>query len=495
MKSLPFFSPGVVRKRIRFGFVIAVFLIASGFLLTLLSYIQYGRYSEEIDRSNALTIRVAKLLALMVDVETGVRGYAATEDRIYLEPYQRAIVRIPDELKQLQVQAGRDERLYKHVDTLVRQANEEVQFAHRLIESVKERDPASVTQSYMLVGKVRMDRLRAQIARMTAEEYGRRQNLTRQAGNSYRYTVIILFVLSLLTFIALVVSYNLLSNELNTREQTERQLLTFEQELKEKIRLLEISNEELERFAFVASHDMQEPLRKIQSFGFLLRDRFELQLAEEGKNYLAKMLQSAERMSKMIKDLLNFSRISNKQEPFRPVPLKEVVLGILSDQELKIKTMGADIQLGDLPVVEAVPSQMDHLFNNLLSNALKFTRPGEKPVITVASERVDGGLFEELIPGKSYCKVSIADNGIGFDEKYLDHIFKIFQRLHGKSTYEGTGIGLAICKRIVSYHKGVITARSMPGEGACFIVVLPENQTQPKHDTTAVHETHSHLIG
>ena len=151
--------------------------------------------------------------------------------------------------------------------------------------------------------------------------------------------------------------------------------------------------------------------------------------------------------------------------------------------------------MGYLPTVSAVPSQMDHLFNNLISNALKFIRPDTQPLLRIEAQPVDGGNYAELTPGRRYVEITVADNGIGFDEKYLDHIFKVFQRLHGKTAFEGTGIGLAICRRVVVYHHGYLTARSQPGQGTTFVVVLPESQSPQAHDRPTAAENYSYSAG
>jgi PAS domain S-box-containing protein len=246
----------------------------------------------------------------------------------------------------------------------------------------------------------------------------------------------------------------------------------LEREIAERLRVeaeLARSNRELEQFAYVASHDLQEPLRKVQVFGERLKAKQAHAFDEQGLDYLERMQDAARRMQRMINDLLTFSRVATRVEPFVPVDLCRVAREAVSDLEIQIERTGGRIVIGDLPTLEADPSQMRQLLENLIGNGLKFHRQGVAPVVEITSKRIEG-------PEGELCQVLVKDNGIGFDEKYLDRIFKPFQRLHGRGKYPGTGIGLAICRRIAERHGGDITAHSAPGAGATFIVTLPVKQ-------------------
>ncbi len=245
---------------------------------------------------------------------------------------------------------------------------------------------------------------------------------------------------------------------------------------------LERSNRELQDFAYVASHDLQEPLRKLQAFGSRLDTRYADNLPPDGRDYLDRMQSAAGRMSTLIEDLLTFSRVTSRANDFSAVDLVQIVRDVLSDLELAVEESGATVDIAPLPSIDADPTQMRQLFQNLVSNALKFRREDQTPVITVTSELVETP--DDLPNGEpgSYCRITVCDNGIGFDEKYLEKIFTVFQRLHGQTAYPGSGIGLAVCRKIVERHHGVITARSSPGEGAAFVITLPlhlANRDQP----------------
>ncbi len=236
---------------------------------------------------------------------------------------------------------------------------------------------------------------------------------------------------------------------------------------------LERSNRELQDFAYIASHDLQEPLRKIRAFGDRLQSRYHEQLDEHGRDYLERMQRAVTRMQTLIQDLLTYSRVTTKAQPFMPVELNVVVREVLSDLETRLEEVGGQVEVVNLPTIEADRTQMQQLFQNLISNALKFHKAGQAPLVTIAAE-----MLPEPTHGTQFCQITVQDNGIGFDEKYLERIFGVFQRLHGRVSYEGSGIGLAICRKIVERHGGRLTARSKVGEGATFIVILPVKQTQ-----------------
>ncbi len=265
--------------------------------------------------------------------------------------------------------------------------------------------------------------------------------------------------------------YKQLNEQLEDRvRQRTAQLETANQALVTSTQQLEASNLELHDFASVASHDLQEPLRKVQVFGSRLKNDYGAALDTQGRDFLERMLNAAQRMRSLVEDLLAFSRVTSQARPFVAVDLSSVTQEVLSDLEVRIAETAARVEVGDLPIIDADPLQMRQLLQNLIGNALKFRKKGCSPRVRVQAgpDAEDGSV-----------RLTVEDDGIGFDEKYLDRIFTVFQRLHGRTEYEGTGIGLAICRKIAQRHGGEITAMSAAGQGATFVVNLPRRTIQP----------------
>lgn len=264
------------------------------------------------------------------------------------------------------------------------------------------------------------------------------------------------------------------------RDITEQRLA--ENEVKKHVKELNRSNQELEEFAYVASHDLQEPLRKISTFSDRLNEKYADVLTGDGEMYLERIMASAGNMRMLINNLLEFSRIARSTQPFANVGINFIVHQVKTDLELTIEETGTIIKVGTLPEVEASFLQMKQLFMNIISNAIKFRKEDVPPQINIDSRTLSAEEKKQyqLSADKVYYRIQVTDNGIGFEKEYAQRIFQIFQRLHGKAEYPGSGIGLAICKKIVEHHHGLIFADSNLGSGAQFVIVLPETQPGPK---------------
>jgi signal transduction histidine kinase len=292
-----------------------------------------------------------------------------------------------------------------------------------------------------------------------------------------------LLILKVKTFLKLYDQQNelknirdLLSKEIEIRKEAQENLelkvTERTQELLVKNEELEFRNHELQQFAWVVSHDLKEPLRKIEIFIKMIQERY-LKDDDTARDYVQRTIRSAQRMSKLITDLLDYSRLSSTVVPVK-TDLNEIFTEVLSDFDYLIEQKQAVIKIQSLPMLTGVSSQLRQLFQNLVGNSLKFAKDGVPPVIEVTAEIIEDKEFESKVsPEGKFCRIIVKDNGIGFNEIYLDKIFKIFQSLNDRNSYEGTGIGLAIANKIIERHNGLITAKSSPDNGACFIIVLP----------------------
>lgn len=264
--------------------------------------------------------------------------------------------------------------------------------------------------------------------------------------------------------------------EIRERITSEERVRDLNHKLIENIQRLESANKELDRFAFMASHDLQEPLRKIRLFASKLLIKYHEQLDNEGKNDFERIERAAERMQTLIHDILTFSRVSEEPAIFVTTEIGAVVQDVLRELEEEIAKKQATIQLGKLPAAPVNPGLLKLLFHNLIGNALKYSKKDVPPVITIRTEDT----AEAPTPGDAakYLRITVKDNGLGFDQRYAEEVFGMFKRLHQETKLEGTGIGLALCKRIAEHHNGFISALSKVNEGSVFILSLPLSQKE-----------------
>jgi light-regulated signal transduction histidine kinase (bacteriophytochrome)/CheY-like chemotaxis protein len=265
--------------------------------------------------------------------------------------------------------------------------------------------------------------------------------------------------------------------EIQERMASEEKVKQLNRQLLENIASLESANKDLDRFAFMASHDLQEPLRKIRTFSDRLFVKYKEALDDDGKANLFRIQKAAERMQNLITDILTFSKISSERVEFEQSDLNRIIADVISDMDEEVRSKGAAIEVEKLPLLMVNPGLIKPLFQNLIGNALKYSKKNVAPCIFI---KADLGVKNQSFPGqftKNYCRIFIQDNGIGFDQRYAEEIFGMFKRLHRNSEFEGTGIGLALCKKIVEQHNGFISARSKVGEGSTFIISLPVQHT------------------
>lgn len=470
--------------RLTVAFGLAILLIILNGVVSYRSVKTLIDNNEQVIHTQDVLEDLQELRTNVVQAESDARGYIISGDAVYLDSYHTVREQIAAKvasLKSLTADNASHQQKFPALDAA---------FANRfelLDEYIKRREEQGtefVLQSNQSgEGKRRMDALRAVIGEISRDERSLLAARTTQSRDSGQRTLLT-FVLANGVLLALLCLVFYLSmryigerrrNEANLQaahDQLEARVIERTDELNDLNTELNRSNRELQDFAFVASHDLQEPLRKIQAFGDRLKSKHGPDLNENARDYLDRMQNAAGRMHTLINDLLGFSRVTTKAQPFVPTDLNSVAREVLNDLEVRVLDNGGHVDVGDLPTIDADPLQMRQLLQNLIGNALKFHRPGVPPIIKVTGDvSANGG---------SELKLTVEDNGIGFDEKYLDRIFTPFQRLHGRGEYEGTGIGLAVCRKIVERHGGVLAAKSKPGEGSAFTATLPVKQQKEK---------------
>jgi len=261
-----------------------------------------------------------------------------------------------------------------------------------------------------------------------------------------------------------------LENEINERKMSEEKIRELNRQLLHNITSLETANKDLDRFVFMASHDLQEPIRKIRTFCDMVNNYSDEPIGENTRNYLKRIQHSAIRMQSLIADIFAFSTVSDDKGEFAVTDLNVIIGDVIHDMETEITQKKAIIETGSIPPIQVKPGLIRLLFQNIVGNALKYSKKDVQPQISISAEIVTSS--QGPIDAR-YCRIYVEDNGIGFEQKYAEQIFDMFRRLHGFNEYEGTGIGLALCKKIVEKHNGFINARSQTGKGSTFIVSLP----------------------
>ena len=453
-----------------FGTALAIIL-----LLGILSYGSLVRDDEDrawVVHTDYVLATLDGVLADLIDAETGERGFIIAGDEIYLQPYAEATERIRQHLHDLReltrdnpVQQHALDRLEPAIDAKLKQLRDRIE--------LRRQSPAAVAQIVReRLGKQTMDQIRSQIAEMKQVELGLREKRLANADASSRRTRLLIISGKGLAFFFLLFAAVVVRREMAQRRQAEaivRELnVTLEHrveertaELKAREQDLSRSNAELQQFAYVASHDLQEPLRMVASFTQLLARRYRDKLDKDAHDFINFAVDGATRMQTLISDLLNYSRVGTQGKPFEKTDCNAVLNQILRSLKLTIQEQHAVITSDPLPVVMADRVQLGQLFQNLITNAIKF-HGANVPRVHVSAQR-DGAKW----------KLSVRDNGIGIPPEHAERVFVIFQRLHTKTEYPGTGIGLAVCKKIVERHGGRIWPESAPGGGTTLWFTIP----------------------
>jgi signal transduction histidine kinase len=454
-----------VQKKIRLGFFVAftVIIVASicSFLVTktLLDNARWLNKTIEISKSLEVITKQLK------DAESALRGYRLTEDTAFLRPtmHERSI-KIEEEYMLLRRITADSRQQQLHLDTLKRLLEKKYQ---QLIAGEARLSKPRVDTNAVQEGEKWMDKIDLKVQDMLNIENSKLQQKSSVQDFFSAIWIPVIFISSLMAILIGIYSYVTLTREFRLQLHIESRLKLYQHDLQQNIKLLNKSNEELEQFAYVASHDLQEPLRKISTFSDRLQTRYGDQLPQEASDLILRMVGAVGRMRILINDLLLFSRAGRiTPENIEKVDITQMVQEVISDLEVSLQEKKAMVNISPLPVVEGNPTSFHQLFQNIIANAIKFADPNRQLVVRVRAEQEN-----------NLCRIYIEDNGIGFEPAYAERIFLLFQRLHGMSEYSGTGIGLAICKKIVDSHHGHITALGSPGKGATFIIELPLTQT------------------
>lgn len=477
----------------RTKFLSHAWLLSLGLMLALLvlnGFISYLAITRLINNEDKIhhtlnTLNVIKdTFSTITDAETGQRGYLISGDAAYLEPYYVAIKEFNFHLNHLLQLDSDAQPQQPRINTLAQLAQAKLAEMEKTIELRRQYKNADALELFMSnESNALMWQMRSLARELQQAEYQRLSQQRDEALTVRRQIILTLIFATALGVLFAAVVYVLVGRFLKRQQQDAEMLAITNEDLEiivaERTMVLERyaielqnSNRELQDFAFVASHDLQEPLRKIRSFGDLLAQKFSDQLGT-GADYVRRMQLAATRMSRLIEDLLTFSRISSQEKQYELVSLQDTLNDVLDDLYVTIEAKGAHISNDPLPAIDADPTQMQQLLQNLIGNAIKFVPATRQPIIQISTHI---HIPEEDSGDLSWVEISVTDNGIGFEAQFVDRIFTPFQRLHGKDEYPGTGIGLSICRRIVEHHHGTIRAKSLPDQGATFIVRLPLQQ-------------------
>lgn len=484
------FNPFAITKLPNYVWVM---VLAAAITFFTVSAVLAYRSIDVITKNNISTNNSLQTINLMQDLnrellaaESSQRGYLLTENPEYLEPYKKTLLVVDDLLNRLSESATelpqqkiRFESLHAYVRSKVKEMQHIVELTDR--DKVK----AAIQQVKTDEGIELMRAISLLINEMETEELASYEKNRWVAAENREFILTSLLMANCFgLLLSLGIFYIWYRNSTKVAELNNK-LASMNSELEEKVNVrthalmqyseeLQRSNRELEEFAFVASHDLQEPLRKIRAFGDRLQQKFSPELGESGSDYVSRMQAASERMSALIDDLLSFSRVTTKQHPFASVDLNAVMHRVLDDLEYAIEDSNAQLHIDPLPVIDADASQIAQVFMNLLANSLKFHLPTERPIVTVTC--VANIASSMAGDDRTWCCIKFADQGIGFEAQYAERVFNLFQRLHGRDEYSGTGIGLALCRKIIERHGGMITAVSEPGNGAVFTIYLPMRQ-------------------
>ena len=449
---------------IRIIFLTAIVVLAALSVYSYKNNLDLIHKAGLVNHTNVVRFELQETVSSIKDAETGARAFFLTGLQPYLLPYNAAVKSVPGALSTLDSLLADNPRQLKNMQRLRKLSDEKFTFLKTIINTAYHRDSS---HEMLIESNEEMNEINAHVTAMIREEDRLLLLRTQTLNEAVSFAPSVNVIIAGFAILLLVFSYFKITRELEKSNE-------LQGELQASNIVLEKSNAELAQFAYVASHDLQEPLRKIQTFISRIHDT-EQNLSEKGKDYFSRVDKSARRMQQLIRDILSYSRVDDRDNRPERTDLNLVLAAAKEQLDQFIKEKNGVINAGKLPVVNAVRYQFEQLFVNLLSNALKFAQPNISSVITISDKIIKGTEVDHPSANKamSYHCISVADNGIGFEQQYGERIFKIFHRLNTKEAYEGNGIGLSIVKKIAEANGGFVSAEGEAGKGATFSVYLP----------------------
>lgn len=463
---------------------IRVIFISSAILLLLLSVLSYWRISalhktsEMVNHTTQVKLDLESIYTSVSEADSGHRGFILTKDSVYIDRFDRTLAKLDIQMDSLNAHINDNYSQRANLVKLREIIDRRIDYMQYLL---KQSETQKIEIPQWLEARKIMGELRAHVSHMSTEEDMLSKLRRRSLDEEMLITPLFTVFLTVAALLVLIASYFMVNRELNTSnllrgdlEESQSQLTERNATLEQRNKSLDKMNKELESFTYISSHDLQEPLRKIQTFISRILDKDQETLSDTGKTYLKRTQDAANRLQNLIQDLLAYSRVNKEIFPSKNEDLHLLINEVRDELVDEINAKDAKIEVKGNREIKIISSQFRQLLLNLVSNAIKFTAADVKPHIIIENETVT----ESEIPGgrqtqKPFSKITVADNGIGFDSAYKDRIFEVFQRLHTREEYSGTGIGLAIVKKIVENHEGYVFADGTQGKGATFTIYIP----------------------
>ncbi|MBW3468535.1 sensor histidine kinase [Arthrospiribacter ruber] len=462
-----------------FSILTLILIVLTGIIsIYTLNRINYlNKINEDTDSMITLTNDIH---SLVLENEIAILSFATTYDSVFLDSIQNIQTNIYKKIDSLKLVAVNINESQEDIDALTYLIDERIATYKNSLSSNPDPEEyfeyvkAHRKENFLKFGQKIKDKNNLILHHQRTSLDEKSQKLV----NNLNVLAIIIFAVVAISICAVIISFNSFSKYKKEQEAANKQLASYKEQLEEQVYQLNISNKELEQFAYVASHDLQEPLRKITSFNDLLQEQYKDELEGDGKLYLERIAFAANRMRKLITDLLEYSRAGRQKEDDEILLLENVVNEVLDDLFVVVNEKNAVINIENLPEIKGSYTDWRTVFQNLISNAIKFSKPDQNPKIIIKSDIPSEDFIklhlEDFDAEVTYYHITVEDNGIGFNQEYADKIFIIFQRLYGKDAYDGTGIGLAVCKKIFEKMEGIIFAESEEGKGSKFHMIFPD---------------------